>query len=568
MAWKNREGGDKNHTNGVHFEKETHTKTLKVFVKERLTPDLRRYLTGPALFPEERQEEAAAAHADALAVLARLHELPVQDSALRGRIYREELLGSPAWRSLKTAMDIWCACWFWPADALDCAPLPTTFADPPPETRTVAARIAAGKRFFHWEIEFPDVFCAAGTGFDAFLGNPPWDIAKPNSKEYFSNIDPLYRAYGKQVALRCQTGYFADVNIERAWLDYSADFRAQSNYMGYAANPWGDPRENEASQDRFSLSRGRDNQMLHARWRAARTQSHGFADPVHPFRHQGSADINLYKACLEMAHALLRNGGRLGFIVPSGLYSDHGTGGLRRLFLDRCRWEWLFGFENRDGIFEIHRSYKFNPVIIQKGGATEAIRTAFMRRKLEDWERAEGLATPYTRAQVTRFSPRSLAILEIQSPKDLEILEKIYANSVLLGDGGPDGWGIQYAREFDMTNDSRLFPPRPRWEAEGYRPDEYSRWLKGDWRPIAELWADLGVDSARPLPVAVEIEDWLFDTSAGPKERSTRACRIHGHLLKPGDVQRTPLASPLRPAALRLPTHPPCRPPARCHPLP
>ena len=47
---------------------------------------------------------------------------------------------------------------------------------------------------------------------------------------------------------------------------------------------------------------------------------------------------------------LLRSGGRLGFVVPSGLYSDHGTGGLRQLFLDRCRWEWLFGFENRDGM--------------------------------------------------------------------------------------------------------------------------------------------------------------------------------------------------------------------------
>ena len=90
-----------------------------------------------------------------------------------------------------------------------------------------------------------------------------------------------------------------------------------------------------------------------------------------------------------------------------------------------------------------------------------------------------------------------------------------------------------------MTNDSKLFPPRPRWEAEGYRPDEYSRWLKGDWRPIGELWAELGVDPARTVPAAIELEDWLFDTSAGPEERAARARRVHGHLLKPGDVQRT-----------------------------
>ena len=189
----------------------------------------------------------------------------------------------------------------------------------------------------------------------------------------------------------------------------------------------------------------------------------------------------------------------MGFVVPSGLYSDNGTGPLRRLFLDRCRWEWLFGIENRDKVFPIDSRFKFNPVIVEKGGTTEAIRTAFMRRSLDDWERAEDLATPYRRSQVEQFSPKSRAILEIQSRRDLEILEKIYANSVLLGDDGPDGWGIRYAREFDMTNDSRLFPPRPQWEAKGYRPDEYSRWLLGDWRPIKELWAELGID---PIPTA------------------------------------------------------------------
>ena len=230
----------------------------------------------------------------------------------------------------------------------------------------------------------------------------------------------------------------------------------------------------------------------------------------------------------------------MGFIVPSGLYSDQGTGGLRELFLDHCRWEWLFGFENRDRVFDIDGRFKFNPVVIEKGGRTAAIRTAFMRRALEDWERAEELAVPYARDQVERFSPRSRAILEIQSARDLEILEKIYANSVLLGDDGPDGWGVKYAQgDFNMTSDSKLFPPRPWWEERGYRPDEYSRWLKGEWRPIEELWAELGVDPARVAPVGVELEDWLFDASAGPERRMAEARFALGHVLRPGDVART-----------------------------
>ncbi len=506
MAWKNREGGDKSHSNGVHFEKDARTKVIKAFVKDTLTPDLLTFLRGRTLFDEDLQERASEAHGGMLATLSRLHALPVHAGSERARVYRDEVVGSPGYRSLKAAMDLWCACWFWPVDEIAHAPRPTTLAAPPEETRAVAARVAARKRFFHWELEFPDVFNTARSGFDAILGNPPWDVAKPNSKEFFSNIDPLYRAYGKQEALEYQATFFENEDTERAWLDYSGDFRAQSNFVGSAAFPFGDPAQAAEGGDRFSVARGRGNDTAHEVWRNARAKTSGFSDPEHVFRHQGSADLNLYKLFVEQAHALLRVRGRIGFIVPSGLYADHGTGDLRRLFLDRCRWEWLFGFENRDKIFDIDSRFKFNPVIVEKGGVTQAIRTAFMRRRLEDWESAEALATPYSHEQVERFSPRSKAILEIQSPRELEILEKIYANSVRLGDDGPDGWGIKYATEFHMTNDSKFFPPRAKWEAEGYRPDEYSRWLKGAWRPIEELWRELAVDPACVVALDPECE--------------------------------------------------------------
>ena len=539
MAWKNREGGDKNHSNGVHFAKGARTATVKSFIKERLTPDLKFFLRGRDLFQEDLLQKAATAHDDALSVLAEMHALPVQDAAERARRYREDLLGSSAWRALKEAMDLWCACWFWPADAIARAPLPSTLASPTDETSRVAARVAAEIRFFHWELEFPDVFRKSGSGFHAILGNPPWETLQPDSKEFFSNIDPLYRSYGKQEALRMQSRYFADAAVERNWLDYNGQFACSSNWMKHTRDPFGDPETSEKT-DRFSIAGGHANLMLHDRWRKARSRSCGFGDPQHPFRHRGEGKAYTYKLFLEAVHALLKSAGRLGFVVPSGLYSDHGTSALRRLFLDHCRWEWLFGIENRDKIFPIHQSYKFNPIVVQKGGTTEAIRAAFMRCSLDDWERADELSTSYTRAQVERFSPRSRAILEIQSHRDLEILEKIYANSVLLGDDGPDGWGIRYAQgDFNMTSDSGLFPPRPQWEAKGYCPDEYSRWLLGDWRPIKELWDEMGIDPNQPQPAEIELEDWLFDTAAGPERRQAEARFVHGHLLKPGDVART-----------------------------
>ena len=128
MAWKNREGGDNNHSNGVHLAKGARTKEIKAFAKERLAPDLKRFLQGRDLFQEDMLQNASTAHDEALAVLAEMHALPVQDAAERARRYREDLLGSAAWRSLKEAMDLWCSCWFWPADEISCAPLPTTLA--------------------------------------------------------------------------------------------------------------------------------------------------------------------------------------------------------------------------------------------------------------------------------------------------------------------------------------------------------------------------------------------------------------------------------------------------------
>jgi methylase of polypeptide subunit release factors len=79
------------------------------------------------------------------------------------------------------AADLWCAAWFWPLDREEGPLAPTTdlfldvaekSAEVPP---AVAARVAKIKKripFFHWALEFPDVF--AQGGFDAVVGNPPF----------------------------------------------------------------------------------------------------------------------------------------------------------------------------------------------------------------------------------------------------------------------------------------------------------------------------------------------------------------------------------------------------------
>ncbi|MFG8283679.1 Eco57I restriction-modification methylase domain-containing protein [Pseudomonas aeruginosa] len=433
--------------------------------------------------------DASNVHDELLKVFRKLHRLPVHESEKRAEVYRNEVLNNPHYHALKARMDLWCALWFWPGELIEQAPLPRDFANPNEQVLALAADLARRQRFFHWELEFPDVFTATQDGFDVLLGNPPWEIQKPNSKEFFSNFDPLYRAYGKQDALAKQLDYFrARPDLEHDWIAYNANLKGMSNWAKYVGKPFGDrvtEDKNGKKKHDLNLGSGRNSfessAAVHKKWLQQRKKHKGFADTAHPFLHQGSADLNTYKLFLEQSHALLRGQGRLGMIVPSGIYTDKGTTDLRELFLGQCDWQWLFGFENREGIFDIHRSFKFCPLIVQKGGQTEAIRAAFMHRNVDDWEQAERHVLAYPRARVEEFSPYSKAILEIRSEQDLRVLQKIYANGVLLGDQSENGWGIKYAREFDMTNDSKLFPPRPKWEEKGYRPDEYGHWLKGPW---------------------------------------------------------------------------------------
>ena len=361
----------------------------------------------------------------------RLAAYPFEAWPLRSRRRELERMTWVQPAPTRAAFDAWCALWCWPADALALAPTPASLHAPTPEALVHVHALAAEHGFFHWSLEFPDVFRAGG--FDAIIGNPPWDIQKPNSKEFFSSLDPSYRTLDKQAALARQAELFEQApEREREWLDHQARFKAL------------------------------------AQWCA------------HAFAHQGSADVNTYKLFVELGHGLLRPGGRLGLIVPSGIYSDKGTTALRRLLLDGCAWEWCFGFENHAGIFAIDGRFKFAAIVAQKGGRTQVLQAAFMRRSLAAWAAEPPSAITYSRDHITTFSPSSDALIELESERDLALLAKLYASGHTLG--GSSAWGIEYAREFDMTNDSGLFVPWSTLAREGYVTDEYGHALAGAWR--------------------------------------------------------------------------------------
>jgi len=147
---------------------------------------------------------------------------------------------------LKAVMDYWCALWFWPIDKAEELPTRQEFLfdvqmllgmdvirvtgdkknkgqlslfDFMPEEDPflqemlerydrfgavnldrlradfprlrIANEIAQQQHFFHWELEFADVFAERG-GFDLMIGNPPWIKMEWNEQAALSDSQPLF----------------------------------------------------------------------------------------------------------------------------------------------------------------------------------------------------------------------------------------------------------------------------------------------------------------------------------------------------------------------------------------
>ena len=276
-----------------------------------------------------------------------------------------------------------------------------------------ALELAEEYRFFHWELEFPDAFTKDRRGFDLIVMNPPWDAVKPEDDDFFSLYYPRFRRIrSKPEKRKVMKELLRDKAISDAYDEY---------------------RKSIEDKVRFFKDSGE-------------------------YVRRGTGDTNCWKLFLERALNLAGDGGSFALVIPSGIVTDEGGKQLREaLFENRIRT--MFEFENKNGIFpDVHRSYKFVLLVVDKTTPTESFPAAFYLHEIEALEgKTEQEKFVEIPAELVKISaPESLSIPEIRNKKQLEVFSWLYGHHPLLNDE-TKGWTVAFVSELHRTNDSDLF---------------------------------------------------------------------------------------------------------------
>ena len=315
-----------------------------------------------------------------------------------------------------------------------------------------ARSIADRERFLHWEVAFPGVWhdwqdIHPKGGFDAIIGNPPWDRIEQQEVEWFAIRD-------NEVAL-ATTGAMRKALISR--------------------------RVEEGNELALEYEKVR---KIGATMRAL-ARSYG----DYPLLSGGR--INLYSLFVERAMSLVKPDGFVGLLTPSGIYADKTASEFFKSVSTSGRVSGLLDFENRrigTGLSpyfsDVDSRFKFCALIL--GGAERRFTKTDCAFFLSDTETIKDpdRCFPLTPADFALVNPNTGTAPVFRTRRDAEITRRIYARHPVLVDRS-DGsehpaWPIRYAQGlFNMTADSHLFRTAKQLELAGFYPVEGNRWKRG-----------------------------------------------------------------------------------------
>ena len=181
------------------------------------------------------------------------------------------------------------------------------------------------------------------------------------------------------------------------------------------------------------------------------------------YRWQSEGHANLYQLFLERALSLVRTGGRIAMVLPSGFASDHGCARLRSALMDRTGMDTFATVENRNALFPIHRALKFLLVTGTLGERTDTIPCRSGIQSAADLERipeaGDDHAIGLARSVIEKFSGDQLAIPLIATRQDAEILGRTVFRFEAIA--SLEGWGVRFGRELNATDDRPHFLAHP-----------------------------------------------------------------------------------------------------------
>ena len=328
------------------------------------------------------------------------------------------------------------------------------------EILNVARELVAEERFLNWQVAFPGVWTdweddGLSGGFDAIIGNPPWDRMKLQQVEWFA-------ARKREIA-------FAQKAVDRKrMID-----------------------ELERNNDPLSGDFVKANERAEAATRMARS---GGDYPL-----LSGGDVNIYSLFVERAMALVKRDGMVGLLTPSGIASDKTSSTFFKGVSTQGRLKALYDFENRRTRYnappffpDVDSRFKFCVFVASPSPTAEAAMCAFFLQSVAELNDPEQ-RFPLTPEDFSRVNPNTGTAPIFRSRRDAELTTAIYSSGKILSDRSGDeeikAWPLKYSTMFHMTNDSGLFRTRQELEEqEGGWHKGGNRYgsPKGDWVPLYE----------------------------------------------------------------------------------
>ena len=318
-----------------------------------------------------------------------------------------------------------------------------------------AREILNDERFFNWQVAFPGVWSEWESngihgGFDAVIGNPPWDRMKLQQVEWFAS-----RRREIALARRAADRKRMIADLEKAGDPLAHDFATAS--------------ERAVAATRMARTSG-DYPLL------------------------SSGDINLYSLFVERAMTIVKPDGMVGLLTPSGIASDKTAARFFKGVSTQGRLRALYDFENKKVFFpDVDSRFKFCAFVASPSPVEDPARCAFylhsVTAELDDPERC----FPLTAEDFDRVNPNTGTAPIFRTRRDAELTTAIYGRLPVLVDRSSGGevkaWPVKYSTMFHMTNDSGLFRTRVELEErEGAYPIGGNRFgsSSGDWVPLYE----------------------------------------------------------------------------------